>query len=96
MWNVLLFSLTTIEIQTPRMARFEVLKAKLSNLNDYAIFTDSQISEAKKNAEKINIEPKPTDKSIISSLNIFSQLKSYTDIVAKRVISFFLQKFIKS
>ena len=83
----LLFSLTTIEIQTPRIARFEALKGELGNPNDFAILTDEQINQAKQIAKNIKVpKPKSTDKSILSSLNVFEQLKSYLDIVTKRAI----------
>lgn len=83
----LLHSLTTIEVQTPRLSRFEGLKGELSNPNDYAILTDEQIYQAQKDAKKLVIpENKPTDKTLLSSLNIFGQLKSYMGIVTKRAI----------
>ncbi len=83
----LLHSLTTIEVQTPRLSRFEGLKGELSNPNDYALLTDEQIYQAKKDAKKLVIpQNKPTDKSLLSSLNIFGQLKSYMGIVTKRAI----------
>lgn len=83
----LLFSLTKIEIETPRVARFETLKGELSNTNDFAILTDEQIAQAEAEAKVIDVpKPKPTEKSLLSSLNIFAQIKSYMDIIAKRAI----------
>ena len=83
----LLHSLTTIEIQTPRIARFEALKKEFSNPNEFAILTDEQIKQAQKNAQNITVsEPKPTDKSVLTSLNIFSQFKSYMNLLAKRAV----------
>jgi len=83
----MIFSLTQIEIQTPRIARFETLKGELSNTNDFAVLTDEQIAQAKKESKTIEVpKPKTTDKGILSSLNIFAQIKSYMDIVTKRAI----------
>lgn len=83
----LLFSLTKVEIETPRIARFETLKGELSNTKDFAILTDEQIAQANENAKRIDVpKPKPTEKGLISSLNIFAQVKSYMDIVTKRAI----------
>lgn len=82
-----LFSLTTIEIQTPRIARFETLKGELSNTNDFAILTDEQIAQAEKNSKKIELpKQKHEQRSLLSSLNIWGQIQSYMDIVAKRAI----------
>lgn len=83
----ILKSMMTIDVQTPRIARFETLKGELSHTNDFAILTDEQIEQAKKDAQYIDIpKPKPTEKSLLSSLNIFAQIKSYLGIVAKRAI----------
>lgn len=83
----MLFSLMKIEIQTPRIARFETLKGELSNTKDFAILTDEQIAQAKKDAKTVEVpKPKPSNKGVLSSLNIFGQLSSYMDIVTKRAI----------
>ena len=83
----LLFSLTKVEIETPRIARFETLKGELANTKDFAILTDEQIAQANEAAKRIEVpKPKPTEKGLFSSLNIFAQVKSYMDIVAKRAI----------
>ncbi len=83
----ILKSMMTIDVQTPRMARFETLKGELSHTNDFAILTDEQIALAKNDAQYIEIpKPKTTDKSLLSSLNIWGQIKSYLGIVAKRAI----------
>lgn len=80
-------AMMTIDVQTPRIARFETLKGELSHTNDFAILTDEQIEQAKKDAKNITIpKPKTTEKSLLSSLDILSQIKSYLDIVAKRAI----------
>lgn len=82
-----LMGLVTIEIQTPRIARFEALKGEKFNTKDFAILTDEQIAQAKKEAQAIDVPvPKTTDKSVLSSLNIVEQVKSYMDIVAKRAV----------
>ncbi len=83
----ILKAMMTIDVQTPRIARFETLKGELSHTNDFAILTDEQIEQAKNEAKNISIpNPKTTEKSLISSLNILGQTKSYLDIVAKRAI----------
>lgn len=83
----LLYSLSTIEIQTPRVARFEALKGELSNVADFAVLTDEQTAQVQENIKNISVPaPKPTDKGLLSSLNIFAQLKSYMGIVTKRAI----------
>lgn len=83
----ILKSMMTIDVQTPRIARFETLKGELSHTNDFAILTDEQIEQAKRDSKDISIpKPKTTDKSLLSSLNIFAQIKSYLEIVAKRAI----------
>lgn len=84
-----LVSVTTVEIQTPRIARFEYLKNNLSHVNDFAILTDEQKKLAVKNSEKVNITPfvneyKQSNKTLLSSLNIFTPIKTFLDILAKR------------
>ena len=39
----MLKAMMTIDVQTPRIARFETLKGELSHTNDFAILTDEQI-----------------------------------------------------
>lgn len=81
----LLLPLTTIEIQTPRIARFEALKGPMSNVNDYAILTDEQEAEAKRLAKNIILpKQKSTEKGVVESINIFSEIKSYMDLITKR------------
>ena len=83
----MLKAMMTIDVQTPRIARFETLKGELSHTNDFAILTDEQIEQAKKDAKNVIIpKPKTTEKSLLSSLNILGQVKSYLDIVTKRAI----------
>ena len=83
----ILKAMMTIDVQTPRIARFETLKGELSHTNDFAILTDEQIEQAKKAAKNISVpQPKTTERSLLSSLNIWGQAKSYLDIVAKRAI----------
>jgi len=80
-------AMMTIDVQTPRIARFETLKGELSHTNDFAILTDEQIEQVKNEAKNVSIpKPKTIEKSLISSLNILGQTKSYLDIVAKRAI----------
>lgn len=80
-------AMMTIDVQTPRIARFETLKGELSHTNDFAILTDEQIEQVENEAKNVSIpKPKTIEKSLISSLNILGQTKSYLDIVAKRAI----------
>ncbi len=83
----LLVPLTTIEIQTPRISRFEALKGELSNTNDFALLTDEQTVQAAAMARDVAPPKfKATNKGIIESINIFDEIKSYMEIVAKRAI----------